>query len=53
MDARGKFMFYINFTLLLLKIIFVNYQKFLHASLTTPVEKAGFAERRLTVSYAQ
>lgn len=29
MDARGKFMFYINFTLLLLKIIFVNFKKYL------------------------
>ncbi len=29
MNARGKFMFYINFTLLFLKIIFVNFKKYL------------------------
>lgn len=29
MDARGKFMFYINFTSSLLKIIFVNFKKYL------------------------
>ncbi len=45
-------MFYINFTFLLIKIIFVNYQKYLYISLAIPIEKAGFAERRLTVSYA-
>ncbi len=45
-------MFYINFTFLLVKIIFVNYQKYLYMSLFIPMEKAGFAERRLTVSYA-
>ncbi|CAI1048283.1 Uncharacterised protein [Serratia fonticola] len=45
-------MFYINFTCSLVKIIFVNFQKYLYISLTIPMEKAGFAERRLTVSYA-
>lgn len=45
-------MFYINFTFLLVKIIIVNFQKYLYISLTIPREKAGFAERRLTVSYA-
>lgn len=45
-------MFYINFTFSPVKIIFVNFQKYLYISLTTPIEKAGFAEQRLTVSYA-
>ncbi len=45
-------MFYINFTCSLVKIIFVNFQKYLYISLAIPMEKAGFAEQRLTVSYA-
>lgn len=45
-------MFYINFTFFLLKIIFVNFKKYLQYSLAIPIEKAGFAEHRLTVSYA-
>lgn len=45
-------MFYINFTFLLVKIIFVNFQKYLYILFAIPIEKAGFAEQRLTVSYA-
>lgn len=45
-------MFYINFIFLRVKIIFVNFQKYLYTSLAIPIEKAGFAEQRLTVSYA-
>lgn len=29
MSDKGKFMFYINFTFLFVKIIFVNFQKYL------------------------